>query len=203
MRVLLALVATLWLAQELPPPFPRDGTTMMLENERVVVWNISWLRQDYPLHRHRNDMTGVYYTSGDRVIISPEGEQRSVHTDAWGITFQRAGLTHSERGTSEQPLRSVFIELKQPSAGAASVDGTRTPFPIGSPTERLDNDRVSVWEYGPGTPVPRQSHRHPTEAVVVWFDAAGSPAVRYIERGTTHESDAHPEAVRTFVFEIR
>jgi hypothetical protein len=126
-----------------------------------------------------------------------------VHTDAWGITFQRAGLTHSERGTSEQPLRSVFIELKQPSAGAASVDGTRTPFPIGSPTERLDNDRVSVWEYGPGTPVPRQSHRHPTEAVVVWFDAAGSPAVRYIERGTTHESDAHPEAVRTFVFEIR
>ena len=202
MRVLVAIVGLLVLTQELPPPFPRAGTTKMLENDRVVVWDIAWLKQTYPLHRHPYDMTGVYYQSGDRVIISPEGERRSSHTEAWNITFQRVGLTHSEEGASDVPLRSVFIEMKQPSSGPAEPDG-RAAFPVGSPSQRLDNDRVRVWEYGAQDTAAPRTHRHLHEAVAVSFDAAGRPQASYIDRGTVHETDVPAGSARTFVFEIK
>ena len=63
----------------------RPGTTKLLENNRVLVWDISWLKQQYPLHRHPYDLTGVYYTDGDRMIVSQTGERRPVHTAAWWV----------------------------------------------------------------------------------------------------------------------
>ncbi len=203
MRIPLLALALVALQQVLPPPFPRAGTTLMLENDRVRVWNIAWLKQSYPQHRHPYDMTGVYYTTGDRIIISPEGERRASHTEAWNITFQRTGLTHAEEGASDNPLRSVFIEMKQPPSGSLTVPDGEAPFPVGNPSQRLDNDRVSVWEYGPPAAESRRAHRHPREAVVVSFDAAGVPRVRHVDRGTVHETDVEPGTTRTFVFEIK
>ena len=45
------LAAVAGQAPQLPPPFPRPGTTQLLENDAVAVWNVSWLKQQYPLHR--------------------------------------------------------------------------------------------------------------------------------------------------------
>ena len=56
MGVLNAIAVTAMLvtqAAELPPPFPRPGTAKILENDAVAVWNVSWLKQKYPLHTHR------------------------------------------------------------------------------------------------------------------------------------------------------
>jgi hypothetical protein len=50
----------------------------MLENEHVIVWDISWLRQNYPMHRHRYDHADVYYSLGDRIITSNEVEAREI-----------------------------------------------------------------------------------------------------------------------------
>jgi len=197
--LLVVIVALLGLQQTPPPPFPRAGTTKLFENERVVVWDIAWLRETYPLHRHPYDMTGVYYQSGDRVIISPQGERRSTHTEAWNITFQRVGLTHSEEGSSEPPLRAVFIEMKQPSLGFDGASDGAPAYPVGAPSQRLDNDRVAVWEHAAGA--APTLHRHAREAVVVTFDASLRPSVRYLARGTEHD-DAHT-AARAFVFEIK
>ena len=47
------------------------------------------------------------------MIISPEGAKRPVSTKAWDIAFQKADVTHIEEGTSEAPLRAVFVEMKQ------------------------------------------------------------------------------------------
>jgi hypothetical protein len=30
-----------------------DRTTKILENDAVAVWDVSWLKQKYPLHTHR------------------------------------------------------------------------------------------------------------------------------------------------------
>ncbi|MEQ1857468.1 MAG: hypothetical protein ABL963_13500 [Longimicrobiales bacterium] len=203
MRFVLMLVAGLALTpQEPPPPFPRAGATKLLENDRVVVWDIAWLRQTYPLHRHPYDMTGVYYESGDRVIISPEGERRSTHTEAWNITFQRVGLTHSEEGSSDEPLRAVFVEMKQPSLGSLATGAVEAAFPAGGATQRLDNDRVTVWELDVSDSATSSSHRHTREMVLVSFDANNRPTARYVERGTVHDRDLPSGSARTFVFEI-
>src|SRR5215471_3995953 len=103
----------------LPPAYPRVGAIKILDNDRVQVWKIAWLKgQPSPLHRHIYDLVGVYYEPGDRMIISPEGVKRPVSTKAWDIAFQRSGVTHIEAGVSDSPLRAIFVEIKQ-----ASPDG--------------------------------------------------------------------------------
>src|SRR4029453_7732035 len=51
MGVLNVIVVTAMLAvqaAELPPPFPRPGTTKLLENDAVAIWDGSWLKKKTP-----------------------------------------------------------------------------------------------------------------------------------------------------------
>ena len=93
MRWLMAAFAILQ-AASYPPAYPRPGATKLLENDRVVVWDITWLKQQYPLHRHIYDLAGVYYMPGDRLITSTDGTKRPVSTKAWDTAFQLKGVTH-------------------------------------------------------------------------------------------------------------
>ena len=36
------------------------------------MWDVSWLKQAYPTHRHIYDYAGIYYTNGDRIIVSEQ-----------------------------------------------------------------------------------------------------------------------------------
>src|SRR5687768_4736234 len=113
---------------ELPPPFPRPGTTVLLENDAVAVWNVSWLKQQYPLHTHRYDLVGVSYFEGDRIITQGNRPGRLVNTKAWVFQTNRANVTHVEEGASEPPMRAVLIEVKTPAprpATAEPADGLR------------------------------------------------------------------------------
>ena len=202
--VVLVLEPSPAVAQDYPPAYPRPGAAAMLENDRVIVWNIAWLQQEYPVHRHRYDHVGVYYTTGDRIITSLEGERRPITTQAWNISFQLRDVTHAEEGASANPLRAVFVQIKdEPRAGPAENPSVPR-FPVSAPTQRLDNDRTTVWEYGPGSArTPVGEHYHAYDAVVVSFDAMLDPEVRYVERGTVHETDLTAGARRTVVFEIK
>ena len=184
-----------------PPAYPREGAIKLLENDQVIVWNISWLKQDYPVHRHRYDHTGVYYEPGDRRITSDTGEVRAVHTDAWNISFQLAGVTHTESGTSDAPLRAVFIQIKRPVLGSVIASTVLPRFPADAPLERLSNERVRVWEYGADSNVD-SAHYHGFDAVMVWFDGANQPNVHFVSRGAVHQSDIPTAAARVFVFEL-
>jgi cytochrome b561 len=186
-----------------PPPFPRPGTSLLLENERVLVWNISWLKQEYPTHRHQYDHVGVYYTAGDRIIISPEGERRASHTEPWNITFQPRGVTHAEQGASDEPLRAVFVQIKDEPRTDAPAPAADPAFPVDGPVQRLENERAVVWDYGAADSVAPMTHRHARDAVAVSFGPAGGPQVRYVPRGTRHDTDLVAGSTRTFVFEIK
>lgn len=50
MRSILTGLVLLLQAAPLPPAYPRPGASKLLENDRVVVWDIAWLKQQYPLH---------------------------------------------------------------------------------------------------------------------------------------------------------
>ncbi len=186
-----------------PPAYPRDGAIKMLENEHVIVWDISWLQQNYPIHRHRYDHTGVYYRPGDRIITSNEGEAREVHTQAWNISFQLAGVTHTESGISDEPLRAVFVQIKRQLAGAIELNSSMPQFPNDAPLDRRSNERVRAWEYNEGVSSTDVSvHYHGHDAVVVWFDTDTQANVHFISRGAIHSSDIPTAAVRVFIFEI-
>jgi len=189
-------------AAKLPPAYPRAGVTKILDNDRVQVWNIGWLKgQPSPLHRHIYDLVGVYYEPGDRMIISPEGAKRPVSTKAWDIAFQRTGITHIEEGTSEAPLRAVFVEMKLAGPyGTGAGGGGAAAFAGEGGTQKLDNDRVTVWEFT-GRPAAKP-HRHTHDAVIV---ALGNQAPRatWVKQGTVHDEEGAGAAARFYVFEIK
>ena len=202
MRILTLTLLFFAQAQTYPPPYPRAGVTKLLENARVVVWDVSWLRQTYPTHRHIYDFAGVYYTDGDRIIVSPEGVRSPNRSIAWDTFFLRRGLTHSEEGASEQPLRGVFVEFKE-SQPSGAVDTRTSPpaFPGTSGKQVRDSDRVTIWEL---TPAPGSSgpHLHPRDAVIVAFTKL-KPHVTFVERGTVHNDEQASVADRVFAFEVK
>lgn len=204
MRSVVVAVLTVFMqsqAANLPPAYPRPGVTKILDNDRVQVWNISWLKgESSPLHRHIYDLVGVYYEPGDRVIISPEGAKRPVSTRAWDIAFQRTGVTHIEEGASDAPLRAVFVEMKQAGPYGTDAGGGAPAFSGEGGVQKLDNDRVTVWEF---TQAPvGKSHRHARDAVVVAVGGQ-SPRATWVPRGTVHGDEGAGSASRVYVFEIK
>jgi hypothetical protein len=201
--VLLALTAQAASTPKgLPPAYPRPGATKILDNAAVQVWNIAWLKgQPSPLHRHVYDLTGVYYEPGDRMIISPEGAKRPVSTKAWDISFQRKDVTHIEEGTSDAPLRAIFVEMKkQEPYGTATAAKDAPAFTGAGATQKVDNDRVTVWEYVGPIAAVRHTHLHDTVAVAI---ETPTPRVTWIPKGTAHADEGAPGASRVYLFELK
>ena len=203
MRTLTLAVLLFAHMQSYPPPYPRAGTTKLLEHERVIVWDVSWLRQAYPTHRHVYDYAGIYYTSGDRIIVSEQGVRSPTRSVAWDTFSLPRGITHSEEGASEQPLRGVFLEFKAPQP-AGTVDARTSPpaFPGMSGKQLRDSDRVTIWELVTAPGASRPPHLHARDAVIVAFTKL-KPHVTFVERGTVHNDEQTTGADRVFAFEVK
>ncbi len=202
MGVLKAILVTAVLATqaaELPPPYPRPGTTKLLENDTVAVWDVSWLKQKYPLHTHRYDLVGMSYAEGDRIITQGDAPGRLVPTKAWVFQTNRAGVTHVEEGASDPPMRAVLIEIKAPrprERTEESADGLRQV--AGAPA--WENNRAAGWLVNGGSPAP--THRHVGDAIELVFDGS-APRAAFIPAGTVHAGPAPGAGGRAYIFEIK
>jgi hypothetical protein len=197
---LLVMAAVVGQAAELPPPFPRPGTTSLLENDAVAVWNVSWLKQQYPLHTHRYDLVGVSYAEGDRIITQGGRPGRLVNTRAWVFQTNRANVTHVEEGASDPPMRAVLIEVKSPAPrppATEPADGLRQV--AGAPA--WENNRAAAWVVMPGASVP--AHRHVGDAVELIFDGSATPKAAFVPAGTVHAGPAPADGGRAYIFEIK
>jgi hypothetical protein len=202
MGVLKVIVVTATLATqaaELPPPYPRPGTTKLIENDAVAVWDVAWLKMKYPLHTHRYDLVGISYAEGDRIITQGDAPGRLVPTKAWVFQTNRAGVTHVEEGASDPPMRAVQIEVKS----AAPRDGREEPADglrqvAGAPT--WENNRAAAWLLNSGSSAP--THRHVGDAVEMIFDGP-SPKATFVPAGTVHAGPAPGPGARAYIFEIK
>src|SRR5436190_14031821 len=185
-------------AAELPPPFPRPGTTKLLENDAVAVWDVSWLKQKYPLHTHRYDLVGISYAEGDRIITQGNAPGRLVHTNPWVFQTNRAGVTHAEEGASDPTMRGVLIEVK-----AAAPRESREDPPdglrhvLGAPAWD-ENNRAAAWLVTGGSSAP--THRHVGDSVELIFDGT-SPKATFVPAGTVHAGPAPGPGARAYIFE--
>lgn len=191
---------------KLPPPYPRPGATKILDNARVQVWNIAWLKgQPSPMHRHIYDLLGLYYEPGDRIITSPEGQKRPVSTKGGQPIFQKRGVTHIEEGVSDRPLRAVFVELKEdsPSGKTAPVaEGAPPPLSQIGIKQLLDSERGTIWAYSYGFGMNGPRHRHDRDAVVVWI-IDGKPEAAWVPAGTMHSEEEVGVINEATIFELK
>lgn len=201
-KVLLLLAVMAGQAPPLPPPFPRPGTTALLENDAVAVWDVSWLKQQYPLHTHRYDLVGISYVEGDRIITQGNAPGRLVNTKAWVFQTNRANVTHVEEGASDPPMRAVLIEVKSPAPRPPSTepaDGLRQV--VGAPVWDM-NSRAAAWLVPGGTAAP--THRHVGDAVELVFEGVSpKPKATFVPAGTVHAGPAPAADSRAYIFEIK
>jgi hypothetical protein len=205
LSIVLALLAAVLgqAAPQYPPPYPRPGTTQIFDNDVITVWDVSWLKQKYPLHTHRYDLIGVSYVEGDRLITQGDAPGRLTTTKPWVFQANVAGNTHVEEGASDPPMRAILMEVKSP---APAADVTEPPDGLhqvlGTPSWR--NKRSDAWAIPPGTAAP--IHRHVLNAVELIFDAstpAKTPKVNFVPAGTVHAGPTPEPGGRVFIFEIR
>lgn len=184
-------------AQTFPQPFDRDGATKVFENDRVIVWDVSWLPIAYPTHRHLYDYAGVYYTNGDRVVVSPEGVRSPTHSTAWSTFFFRRGVTHSEEGVGTDTLRAVFLELKEPAPVSAADTAS-----AGLGRKVRESNRLVIWEDIAAQDKQPSAHRHERDAVAVAFSGQ-KPQITFVPRGTVDQGRETAGADRTYYFELK
>jgi hypothetical protein len=220
--VLVALTTGLVAQQQLPPPFPRTNAKQLFENDGIRVWDIVWPQgQPTALHRHIYDQVGTYFIAGGRKITQPDGEIRTNFTEVGSLSTTKKGTTHIEEGTTEPPLRAVFIELKRdgPSGSPPADIGGPAPFPRSGAKSLLDDDRVSVWDATWQAGSQGFRYRPAAETVIVFLGegtlrvtpargAASTVAVkpgtmRHLDRGDTDSIEIASGSVRTIFFQFK
>jgi len=220
----LALVAALQMpmpppaaGQTYPPAFPRQNVTKLVETDRIVVWDIVWPKgQPSPLHRHVYDQVGTYYQAGGRAITPLNGKPSQNTTPVGNISTTRKATTHVEEGTTDPPLRAVFIEMKR---DTPSTPGAEAAIPRAGAKQVHTEDRVTVWDYTWSTGVAPVKTRYERETVIVFLTPGslrlteGSGAIRTVavqpgtmwhrERGTVVTEELVSGSPREIIFEFK
>jgi hypothetical protein len=183
-------------APPLPPPFPRTNATHLLENDRIRVWDIVWpAGQPTAMHRHIYDQVGTYYIAGGRRITQPEGEVRTNFTEVGSLSTTKKGTTHIEEGTTNPPLRAVFIEMKQErGSGQPPADlGRPAPFPREGAKQVLDDERVTVWDTAWAAGANGFRYRPSRETVIVFL---GDGTLTATAHGASSTTTVRPGTMR-------
>lgn len=170
MRVLMSLLfLAVPLQSELPHAFPRDGATKVFENERVIIWDVTWIKgKPSPMHRHKYDLVGAYLVGSPIRVTMPDGTSRESKVDEGFVLFQPKGVTHIEEGlVEENPRHAILIDLKDHDrAPIPNSSGLPSAFPRDGAEKRLENDRVIIWDVR-WTSAPTPMHFHDKDVVVV------------------------------------
>jgi hypothetical protein len=92
--------------------FPRRGVKRVIENDRIVVWDVAWTTgMKTAMHFHDKDVVAVYLGAGTVRSIPLNGEAAATPRTAGEAVFLPRGRTHVEE-CIEGPRRDIIIELK-------------------------------------------------------------------------------------------
>jgi hypothetical protein len=93
--------------------FPRNGATKALENERVAVWDVTWIQgQQIPRRQQGRDAV-VVFLKGGVIRQSPEGAAVSdTRRNVGDVLYVSAGTDVPSEEATQGPPRAVFLELK-------------------------------------------------------------------------------------------
>lgn len=225
-RALLTVVfvSGAWLLQaqsDLPHAFPRPGAVQLLDNERVSMWDVTWLKgKPSPMHRHRYDLVGVYLVGSAIKVTLPDGTSRESTVEPGFILYQREGVTHVEEGMADIPRHAILTDIKGGPIGAmANTSGYPAAFPRAGAKQAVDNEKVTIWEYAWTVGKSTGMHFHDKDTFAVFLsdgelksttpDGKSDVAkvkrgdTRFSPRGRVHAEELVSGAIRAVITELK
>ena len=216
-------------ADSFPHAFPRPGTTKLIDNDRVAVWEVNWLKGVMqPVHRHLYAMAGVYLRFGQITVTRPDEEvpanpKPGPVFEVPRPYYQPGGITHREvafGGPGDPERLAIMVDIKDPAPAQISLKpGTIAAWPRQGAKDVLDNAQVIEWDYTwkTGTPVPL--HTHDKDSIEIFVDGGSirtrmadghettqtvaTKTARFIPRGQTDSEEAVSGSPRAIVIELR
>jgi quercetin dioxygenase-like cupin family protein len=168
----LALVAVLagsTTGQQLPPAVPRDGAKKILENDRVIVWDVQLRKgQRAAMHTHPYDIVSVTLVPGGQQDNGADGVTEDRMFKMGDVRFTPKGRTHFEVGLTDPPRRAIVTELKPVASARAQVASKYPPaYPREGAKKILENDRVILWDVTLENKRRTAMHDHPYDFMSV------------------------------------
>jgi hypothetical protein len=97
---------------EYPTAWPRPGAVKTLENDRVIAWHYSWIKDHpAPMHFHIHQQVIGERFSGAIKTITEDGKSSQRPVEAGHISFTQPGALHSEEWGAGK-VSAVILELK-------------------------------------------------------------------------------------------
>jgi quercetin dioxygenase-like cupin family protein len=100
------------LAEGSPPAFPREGATLLLDNNRVTVWDYKWTEGGtVPRHHHARDAVVIWFENGRLRSDPVTGASSELAAEVGQARFAPRGTIHSETAIGGAP-RAIVVEIK-------------------------------------------------------------------------------------------
>jgi uncharacterized protein YjlB len=208
--------------QDLPPAFPREGATQVLDNAWGTAWDVTWApNMPTAMHRHAYDYVGVELVDSTFNLTAPSGQPRTSSLKKGDCYFLPKGITHIEEGLSSNPPRhAILIDLKDSRPPSPdNTTGYPTAFPRDAAKKIVDNQRVTMWDYTwtPGQTAP--TYFYEKAAFTIFVDDGqlnltgpdGKSEVRvfnagqilFTPGGTARSEEAMKNAVHAIIIELK
>jgi len=159
-------------AQQLPPAFPREGAKKILENDRVIVWDMQLRKgQRAAMHTHPYDIVSVTLTPGGHQDNGADGVSEDRMFKMGDVRFTPKGRTHFEVGLTDPPRRAIVTELKPVAPGGTPAARESSKYQPAYPREGarkiLENERVILWDVTLENNRRTEMHSHPYDFMSV------------------------------------
>jgi hypothetical protein len=171
---LLALLISLFpqTSQRIPYAFPREGAKQLIDNDRVLVWEVLEEKgKGAPPHRHPADYVIVELADAAVKTTSATGEVRMTTVKKGHVGGGPKNTADQQETTSDTPRHSIVIELKDfPVVPLQNRSGYPNAFPREGAKKVLETERVVAWDYSWTPGKPTAMHFHDKDVVVVYLD---------------------------------
>lgn len=95
------------------PAFPRPRSRKVLETDRLVVWDYTWLEgEPTPKHFHDKDLVIVYLAGGAVQSVSSDGKATPNEFKFAEVRFNTGNRAHYEEHLRGDRPRAIITELK-------------------------------------------------------------------------------------------
>ena len=219
--VLAALLLVSGLLQQAQSVFPREGAKQLIDNERVAVWDVTWIKgKPTAMLQNKLDTVTVDLENAAIRVTAGKGKPKAVSFKVGQASFTPKGTSQTEEGTSDPARHAIVVELKDVVVQPLTYNSAfPDAFPREGSIKLLDNKRVTVWDYTWSKGVPTPMHFHPKDVVVVYLMSGevrssaidGSITINKVEpgqarfnaRNRTHTEELLKGASRAIIVELK